>query len=1259
MEKIEGTPLDQLTEDILIQKPELLPELVRIIAVMHNNNLIHGDLKSENIILDKKGVWKILDFEDAIAYGGGREDISGDLLKDQLSDLRRISSRRVGSPLSTNTRNIFYQNYLINRNFKEAASVLIRQKRPEGLFHLLSLMSVMVEGITRPSRQVNDYLSTLVSQIDNDLRKYPSGYKQSIFEKFKTKVEDLTKQEIGDGKEKSTKQKLPPKDEKEVESDGKITKKDVLQVTWEDIEIIKGKLFSGLLPAACEEVEVNPKNVIEESVTVNMIDEGVGVKYRVYLLDIHEMDSVIPGYLTAIISDTHTFDEHFRMGTILHKFFPDNIPKQIACSGNVLIEQNIGGCGLAYAAKSGIDVNKVHENLAELVARVRQKTGFTYHYDKHNIMARYDATIVLTDFDSESSERTLERWSEYVFIKHYCENYENEGCSTDLFFKGLRRGMLEEGTPKGYLSFLEHAHKDAPVDSTVRSLIEEEIQKVKSTEQESFSVDGDIVPSKQDLGDVNPEHATLYHDPEANLEHAQLIHALGKVINPSGEDLTVFYPGIEIDILDTLFSTDFTTLVAVDLEDYVEGEGMGIRGELKRIGVKDVEIKKFVDADHLKYEIRFTWGNKERVIHYYAGDALKLWPEELDEGFDVYINKNNMFERSNRNIEGILDYHKKVYTNLGEGGFAVIGSTVGYETGPLDYLDFNTLTEIGLGDFAETQYHAWPNSTARLYRVTSGYDDITLRLLETDTQIHYALHPPYRGGPISLDERIEKDILPQYRKLRELYDGLPDSLKPPVKKRIEDLLHDEYPEAYEQVFGESKHPSDTSSEDKPKIEKGIQKAGSTEQETSLGVEETRLKLAEFVVEYKSKAEYEEERGGVMIRSKDAYESKSVDVVHIDDEEYSLIREKLWDGSHSLKLVNKNTQEKYEFLVEVPIGEWSTSRIEEKFEIQKIAHECGRALRPLYADLRKLEDAGTGKIVMEMIEVESLHDIMDGSRWRDTGKTIPGLKFQRKFGEALNDIHKKGIIHNDLGLLDVGDGRNIMLTGEEEIIFVNYGDSELLREGDQDYIRGQINELSKLTGDWEYKRVYRAYMESGGLERIGDYLRKNPDQADEVCELLPGGYGKKLSKGIELGTTSTKPESDPEIIKNSISSEMKSRILKGACFLNSEIKEVKEIRKRIIDSESGRYKAGDLKDVILLPGDEIVLLILKTGDRIWISRERLNREFPDNPFPIHDGIVQAKSYGSDEKPPRGYDLTPKGETLEGERILKEYGLSREG
>ncbi|MCK4492132.1 MAG: hypothetical protein KAU03_05880, partial [Candidatus Altiarchaeales archaeon] len=259
-------------------------------------------------------------------------------------------------------------------------------------------------------------------------------------------------------------------------------------------------------------------------------------------------------------------------------------------------------------------------------------------------------------------------------------------------------------------------------------------------------------------------------------------------------------------------------------------------------------------------------------------------------------------------------------------------------------------------------------------------------------------------------------------------------------------------------------------------------------------------------------------------------------VDIGGEKYTLIREKLWNGFLSDTLVNGNTKD--EFLVEVPIG-GNISGIEKKFEIQRIAHEGGRALKPYCFS------SSTGKIVMEMIEGESLHDIMERSKWRNVSKTIPGLKFQKEFGEALNNIHGRGIIHNGLDPLKVGDGRNIMLTEDERVIFVNYVGSELLREDDLEYIQKQINELSELTNSFEkkYRGVYKAYMDSGGFERIGDYLTKHPEQVDEVCKLLPSKYAKKLRKGIESGTTIT--ESDPEAVDSPIPAKEEFKHIKEA------------------------------------------------------------------------------------------------------------------
>jgi Kae1-associated kinase Bud32 len=58
MEKVEGEKL----RDILDERPELTKRAGEITAMLHNQNIIHGDLTTSNIILDKKGELIFIDF---------------------------------------------------------------------------------------------------------------------------------------------------------------------------------------------------------------------------------------------------------------------------------------------------------------------------------------------------------------------------------------------------------------------------------------------------------------------------------------------------------------------------------------------------------------------------------------------------------------------------------------------------------------------------------------------------------------------------------------------------------------------------------------------------------------------------------------------------------------------------------------------------------------------------------------------------------------------------------------------------------------------------------------------------------------------------------------------------------------------------------------------------------------------------------------------------------------------------------------------
>jgi Kae1-associated kinase Bud32 len=58
MEKINGEKL----REVLDQKPELARKVGELVAELHNHNIIHGDLTTSNIILDKKNNLVFIDF---------------------------------------------------------------------------------------------------------------------------------------------------------------------------------------------------------------------------------------------------------------------------------------------------------------------------------------------------------------------------------------------------------------------------------------------------------------------------------------------------------------------------------------------------------------------------------------------------------------------------------------------------------------------------------------------------------------------------------------------------------------------------------------------------------------------------------------------------------------------------------------------------------------------------------------------------------------------------------------------------------------------------------------------------------------------------------------------------------------------------------------------------------------------------------------------------------------------------------------------
>ncbi len=178
MEPIEGFQLRDIPLEILLEKPELITRLGKIIAVMHNQDFIHGDLHSNNVILDEQGIWKIIDF-------GGRNPNSSNEKNIKLEKLIELEKNldfrgkihRQGRDVykvmkkcpDKKIKNIFFQNYLINRNLITYIDGIYNQ-RPidyEAGYGLFEFIKYIVENINLPSNEVNKYLSMFLLKIEN------------------------------------------------------------------------------------------------------------------------------------------------------------------------------------------------------------------------------------------------------------------------------------------------------------------------------------------------------------------------------------------------------------------------------------------------------------------------------------------------------------------------------------------------------------------------------------------------------------------------------------------------------------------------------------------------------------------------------------------------------------------------------------------------------------------------------------------------------------------------------------------------------------------------------------------------------------------------------------------------------------------------------------------------------------------------------------------------------------------------------------
>ncbi|MCK5476393.1 MAG: hypothetical protein KAI55_00565, partial [Candidatus Aenigmarchaeota archaeon] len=187
MEEIKGRELVKIPKEEFFKNPQLIAKLGEIIAVMHNNNFIHGDPHGGNIMLDEKNIWKLIDFGASHHLGKGVDKITAKLFEYFLIKLKALNTRGLSDKRIVSQ---FYPTYFINRNYRDTVSYLIKKKDSKALNGLFDVVEFVVENIDSHSQQVDKCLSGLIFQMYDLIQKHcPKNEKfKSIVDDFKNKI---------------------------------------------------------------------------------------------------------------------------------------------------------------------------------------------------------------------------------------------------------------------------------------------------------------------------------------------------------------------------------------------------------------------------------------------------------------------------------------------------------------------------------------------------------------------------------------------------------------------------------------------------------------------------------------------------------------------------------------------------------------------------------------------------------------------------------------------------------------------------------------------------------------------------------------------------------------------------------------------------------------------------------------------------------------------------------------------------------------
>lgn len=190
MEKIEDETLEQLFKESDINtlvkvRPKIFSDLGKIIAIMDNNNFIHGDLYRSNVLLSNEYDWKIIDFE----FSWHNEGIK--YINDKTFNVKQIGIDEISDKFKNESiKSDFYEGYLLSRNLKEDIRFISKEK----LFNTTDTQNYvkdiikMLKSISVPSEETRDYFTSLISEINRRLEELGEHEKETKTYKKRTDV---------------------------------------------------------------------------------------------------------------------------------------------------------------------------------------------------------------------------------------------------------------------------------------------------------------------------------------------------------------------------------------------------------------------------------------------------------------------------------------------------------------------------------------------------------------------------------------------------------------------------------------------------------------------------------------------------------------------------------------------------------------------------------------------------------------------------------------------------------------------------------------------------------------------------------------------------------------------------------------------------------------------------------------------------------------------------------------------------------------